>query len=70
MTDLIRKFSTGLKINLFDTKCEFFMCILCLKSVIMITFTRLTDALYTNIVNLLMNILVTKYVSDWSFTDT
>ena len=32
----------------------------------MITFTRLTDALYTNIVNLLMNILVTKYVSDWS----
>ena len=25
-----------------------------------------TDALYTNIVNLLMNIIVTKYVSDWS----
>ena len=25
-----------------------------------------TDAFYTNIVNLLMNILVIKYVSDWS----
>ena len=25
-----------------------------------------TDAFYTNIVNLLLNILVTKYVCDWS----